>query len=45
MKNLKLKRMAKQNNQQQSGGVYKPIIKEGRETPIPRPPQNDKDKK
>ena len=45
MKSLKLKRMAKQNNQQQSGGNEKPLIREGRQTPIPRPPQNDNDKK
>jgi hypothetical protein len=45
MKNLKQNKMAKQNNQQQSGGIEKPMIREGRQTPIPRPPQNDKDKK
>lgn len=36
--------MAKQNNQQQSGGGEKPIIKEGKETPTPRPPQSNEDK-
>ena len=38
--------MAKQNNQQQSGGQQSTtVIKEGRETPIPSPPQNEREKK
>ncbi|MEY4987302.1 MAG: hypothetical protein RL567_1081 [Bacteroidota bacterium] len=37
--------MAKQNNQQQSSGNENPIIKKGKETPIPRPTQDNKDKK
>ncbi len=44
MKNLKLKEMAKQNNQTQTGGQEKPIIKTGRETPAPTPPQDVKEK-
>jgi hypothetical protein len=36
--------MAKQNNQQHSGCGEKPIIKEGKETPTPRPPQPTEDK-
>ena len=37
--------MAKQNKQNQTGSQEKPVIKEGKETPTPTPPKNDKDKK
>jgi hypothetical protein len=36
--------MAKQNNQSQSDSQEKPIIKEGKETPTPRPPQPNENK-
>lgn len=36
--------MAKQNNGQNNGGDQNPVIKQGKETPVPTPPQDVKDK-